>query len=56
MMTEQSQVSPTAENLPVTIQVKGLNFFYGSFQGLKDINLDIYEKKVTAFIGPSGCG
>ena len=56
MMTEQSQVSPTAENLPVTIQVAGLNFFYGSFQGLKDINLDIYEKKVTAFIGPSGCG
>ncbi len=56
MMTEQSQISSTTENLPVTIQVKGLNFFYGSFQGLKDINLDIYEKKVTAFIGPSGCG
>ncbi|MEY3580684.1 MAG: phosphate transporter ATP-binding protein PstB [Pseudomonadota bacterium] len=56
MMTEQSQASLTAENLPVTIQVAGLNFFYGSFQGLKDINLDIYEKKVTAFIGPSGCG
>lgn len=56
MMTEQSQASPTSENLPVTIQVAGLNFFYGSFQGLKDINLDIYEKKVTAFIGPSGCG
>ena len=56
MMTEQSQASLTAENLPVTIQVAGLNFFYGSFQGLNDINLDIYEKKVTAFIGPSGCG
>jgi phosphate transport system ATP-binding protein len=56
MTTEQSQASPTLENLPVTIQVAGLNFFYGSFQGLKDINLDIYEKKVTAFIGPSGCG
>ena len=56
MMTEQSQANQTAENLPVTIQVAGLNFFYGSFQGLKDINLDIYEKKVTAFIGPSGCG
>ena len=38
------------------IEVRNLNFFYGSFQGLKDINLDIYEKKVTAFIGPSGCG
>ena len=33
-----------------------MNFFYGKFQGLKDINLDIMEHKVTAFIGPSGCG
>ncbi len=38
------------------IEIKNLNFFYGSFQGLKDINLDILERKVTAFIGPSGCG
>ena len=38
------------------IEVRNLNFFYGNFQGLKDINLDIIEKKVTAFIGPSGCG
>ena len=56
MMTELSQADQTVNNLPVTIQVSGLNFFYGSFQGLKNINLDIYEKKVTAFIGPSGCG
>ncbi len=41
---------------PVTIKVEGLDFFYGSFQGLKHINLDIFDKKVTAFIGPSGCG
>jgi phosphate transport system ATP-binding protein len=39
-----------------TLEIKGLNFFYGSFQGLKNINLHIHEKKVTAFIGPSGCG
>jgi phosphate transport system ATP-binding protein len=39
-----------------TIAISGLNFFYGAFQGLKNINLDIQEKKVTAFIGPSGCG
>lgn len=38
------------------LEVRNLNFFYGSFQGLKDINLDIEEGKVTAFIGPSGCG
>jgi phosphate transport system ATP-binding protein len=38
------------------IHVKDLNFFYGTFQGLKNINLDIAERHVTAFIGPSGCG
>ena len=38
------------------LEVRDLNFFYGSFQGLKNINLDIEEGKVTAFIGPSGCG
>ena len=36
------------------LEVRNLNFFYGSFQGLKDINLDIQQGKVTAFIGPSG--
>ncbi len=38
------------------ISVKNLNFFYGGFQGLKNINLDILERRITAFIGPSGCG
>jgi phosphate transport system ATP-binding protein len=39
-----------------TIEISGLNFFYGAFQGLKNINLNINEREVTAFIGPSGCG
>ena len=38
------------------IEVRNLNFFYGKFQALKNINLNIVEKKITAFIGPSGCG
>jgi len=38
------------------LEIRNLNFFYGSYQGLKNIHLDIEEKKVTAFIGPSGCG
>jgi phosphate transport system ATP-binding protein len=45
--------NPQAVN---AIEIKNLNFFYGSFQGLKNINLNILERKVTAFIGPSGCG
>ena len=36
--------------------VRNLNFYYGSERALKDINLSIQEKMVTAFIGPSGCG
>jgi phosphate transport system ATP-binding protein len=38
------------------MQVRKLDFFYGKFQGLKDINLEIGDRRVTAFIGPSGCG
>jgi phosphate transport system ATP-binding protein len=40
----------------IILEVKNLNFFYGAFQGLKNINLDIQKNTVTAFIGPSGCG
>ena len=51
---------PTSLNLPESekskLSVRDLNFYYGSFHALKNINLDIPEKKVTAFIGPSGCG
>ena len=46
--------------LPATketiLEVRNLNFYYGAFQGLKNINLDIQKNTVTAFIGPSGCG
>ncbi len=38
------------------VKVNKLNLFYGSFQALKDINMDIEENHVTALIGPSGCG
>lgn len=40
----------------IKLQVKNLNFYYGSFLALKNINLDIPTGKVTAFIGSSGCG
>jgi phosphate transport system ATP-binding protein len=47
---------PKNTNIKNAIQVRNLNFFYGKFQALKNINLNIVEKKITAFIGPSGCG
>jgi phosphate transport system ATP-binding protein len=51
--TSNQQAGQKAIN---ALGVRNLNFFYGAFQGLKNINLDIEQGKVTAFIGPSGCG
>ncbi len=48
------KASPQAQKN--ALEIRNLNFFYGSFQGLKDINMEIQERRVTAFIGPSGCG
>ena len=42
--------------MPTKIAVKGLDFHYDRFHALKDIHLEIPEKRVTALIGPSGCG
>lgn len=36
--------------------LKDVNLFYGDQQALKNVNLELYNKRVTAFIGPSGCG
>lgn len=38
------------------IEITKFNLFYENFQALKQINLNIFEKEITAFIGPSGCG
>jgi len=43
-------------NEQVKLSVRNLNFYYGGFHALKNVSLDIPERKVTAFIGPSGCG
>lgn len=38
------------------IEIRGLNFYYGTFQALQDVTLRIREREITAIIGPSGCG
>jgi len=43
-------------NNKIKISARNLDLFYGNFQALKNINIDIKEKNVTALIGPSGCG
>ena len=40
----------------IKMDVKDLNLWYGDKQALKNINIPIYEKKITGLIGPSGCG
>ncbi len=52
-MTHPATITPIE---PAKLDIKNLNFFYGDFQGLKDVTLSIPENKITAFIGPSGCG
>jgi len=52
-MTEESN---KAEHKQAIIEVRNLDFAYGTTQALSDITLDLQTKEVTAFIGPSGCG
>ena len=42
--------------LTLKAEVRGLSFHYGAVRALKDINMALHEKQVTALIGPSGCG
>jgi phosphate transport system ATP-binding protein len=44
------------EIMSTNIVVKDLDLFYGDFQALHSVSLDIEENQVTALIGPSGCG
>ena len=38
------------------LSLRNFNFYYGKFHAIKNVSMDIQEKRVTAFIGPSGCG
>ncbi len=62
------QLKETAQSMPemttltdtdpvdIRCQVEDLNFWYGNFQALKNISLDIFNNRITAVIGASGCG
>ena len=56
LMEKIMSESQNPEAQKTKILTENLNLFYGNFQALYDINLDIPEHEVTAFIGPSGCG
>lgn len=52
-------VVETLETLPATVgklTARGLDFYYGSFQALRNVSLSVQPREITALIGPSGCG
>jgi phosphate transport system ATP-binding protein len=62
-MNVASVAVPTVTNAPIStadlaekISIRNLDFYYGEAKALKNINIALYQGKVTAFIGPSGCG
>ncbi len=52
MASESRSVSPST----VKLKASGMNFFYGAFQALHGINLQVETNRITSLIGPSGCG
>jgi phosphate transport system ATP-binding protein len=50
--------SPTsaADERRIAVELKGVSCYYGSFRAVRDVDISIAEREVTAFIGPSGCG
>ena len=42
--------------LPVVFEIRDLSVYYGDFRAVREVNLDVKQHEITAFIGPSGCG
>jgi phosphate transport system ATP-binding protein len=51
-----SERKKDVQNHRIKLKANNLNLYYGSFQALRNISLDIPERSITALIGPSGCG
>ena len=48
--------APVIADPEIVFEVRDLDVYYGSFRAVRDVNLQIREREITAFIGPSGCG
>ena len=55
-MDTSSLTTKTVAKTEPIFRIENINFYYGDKHALKSINVEIAEKKATAFIGPSGCG
>jgi phosphate transport system ATP-binding protein len=56
MYASAAHAEATVAASKAKFEVRHLNFYYGKAQALKDINLTLKDRSITAFIGPSGCG
>lgn len=56
VFAQNSRAVSKSESSSTKFEIKDVDLFYGQFQALKKINMDIQERQVTALIGPSGCG
>ena len=55
-MNDMTTIERTTAPTDTKIGARGVQVFYGDTHAIKDVNVDILDKTVTAFIGPSGCG
>ncbi|MGC8202755.1 phosphate ABC transporter ATP-binding protein PstB [Aliiroseovarius sp. PTFE2010] len=55
-MKDTTDTRMVSDTLGTKISASGVQVFYGDTHAIKDVNVDIQDKTVTAFIGPSGCG
>ena len=56
VLVEPTKTVETPSSSMPAIHTKGLNLWYGDFQALFDVDIDVRQGKVTSLIGPSGCG
>ena len=54
--TSVGHTEEAALDTPIVFDIDALNVYYGSFRAVRDVSLNVHERRITAFIGPSGCG
>ncbi len=52
----RADAAPAEQSREIVFRATDLNVFYGSFRAVRDVNIEVNRKEITAFIGPSGCG
>ncbi|HET6954251.1 MAG TPA: phosphate ABC transporter ATP-binding protein PstB [Acidimicrobiales bacterium] len=55
-MAVSAHDGPAPDQLPIVFEVRDLSVYYGDFRAVRDVDLDIRQHEISAFIGPSGCG